>query len=624
MINCEECGEEIGTKEEIMEDMVEAHKVERNKTVEILCEGCYHEQPLGSLREDYEAETFEAKSKESVNQSITSNKIGESLAWDNRILGMAGQWRNGKYDINSIRQDADIIGYTIVHEDYLEKKLDWMENGVSLGSKSTDIAEINFAGMKIYTGGDGSFPVMGMYENVNDYYARTQNKPHPRGNMTVMEFFDREDYEEAKYEEAKWEYEFIEWVRQTYKPAPTYYDDGSEMPLYHHVAEKIGQENIPKLLVGARLSLHNPNMPTLNRRGSKSSIWVLQIPDLTHLKTTKYKQNYRGKTEVFINTETTVAKFFSNLKAIYPKGDFLEGSRNNRYKQFTINIPSFGEYRWYCHEVMLAYDSVSQNEEKRREGVKRQKELKKYKIQQEERMKELKEKYGAETFDVEFNEWADQEMMTHGKDISFKDWAEDEGMKHGNTEITEWAQHEDESHDARYGAESVNKRLALENAIEDWVKNNQPKTKSASRVKARIFTYSEEGDSENRFKTRKEIFGRNAGRLRLPKEGLVIVVSPIKKTKALMRHLWDLGLITNKVQYLNWKGYLVIPQKFYGAESFEAEEVDKETRKLLKGMAEKFMILTVTNGSLRMVKSLSFMMKKTVNQLDLVLALTNG
>ena len=57
MINCEECGEEIGTKEEIMEDMVEAHKVERNKTVEILCEGCYHEQPLGSLREDYEAET---------------------------------------------------------------------------------------------------------------------------------------------------------------------------------------------------------------------------------------------------------------------------------------------------------------------------------------------------------------------------------------------------------------------------------------------------------------------------------------------------------------------------------------------------------------------------------------
>ena len=62
-------------------------------------------------------------------------------------------------------------------------------------------------------------------------------------------------------------------------------------------------------------------------------------------------------------------------------------------------------------------------------------------------------RYRAETFDVEFNEWADQEMMTHGKDISFKDWAEDEGMKHGNVPITEWAQHEEESHDARYGAD---------------------------------------------------------------------------------------------------------------------------------------------------------------------------
>ena len=64
-------------------------------------------------------------------------------------------------------------------------------------------------------------------------------------------------------------------------------------------------------------------------------------------------------------------------------------------------------------------------------------------------------------FDVEFNEWADQELMSHGKDISFKDWAQDEGMKHGNTEITEWAQHEDESHDARYGAETFESE-------EDW------------------------------------------------------------------------------------------------------------------------------------------------------------
>ena len=59
----------------------------------------------------------------------------------------------------------------------------------------------------------------------------------------------------------------------------------------------------------------------------------------------------------------------------------------------------------------------------------------------------------AESFGVEFNEWADQELMSHGKDISFKDWAEDEGMKHGDVPITDWAQHEEESHDERYGAE---------------------------------------------------------------------------------------------------------------------------------------------------------------------------
>ncbi len=61
--------------------------------------------------------------------------------------------------------------------------------------------------------------------------------------------------------------------------------------------------------------------------------------------------------------------------------------------------------------------------------------------------------FEAESFGVEFNEWADQELMSHGKDISFKDWAEDEGMKHGDVPITDWAQHEEESHDERYGAE---------------------------------------------------------------------------------------------------------------------------------------------------------------------------
>ena len=54
MIECDECGEEICTKEEVMDDMVVAHRVERinHNIVEVLCETCYHEQPLGSLRED--------------------------------------------------------------------------------------------------------------------------------------------------------------------------------------------------------------------------------------------------------------------------------------------------------------------------------------------------------------------------------------------------------------------------------------------------------------------------------------------------------------------------------------------------------------------------------------------
>ena len=76
----------------------------------------------------------------------------------------------------------------------------------------------------------------------------------------------------------------------------------------------------------------------------------------------------------------------------------------------------------------------------------------------------------------------------------------------GGTSGVNWAKKKSAAMNETFDAE--NKRLE-ENAIEDWVKNNQPKTKSASRVKARIFTYSEEGDSENRFKTRKEIFGRN-------------------------------------------------------------------------------------------------------------------
>tara|TARA_B100002019_G_C21250945_1_gene591113 strand:+ start:345 stop:1886 length:1542 start_codon:yes stop_codon:yes gene_type:complete len=59
----------------------------------------------------------------------------------------------------------------------------------------------------------------------------------------------------------------------------------------------------------------------------------------------------------------------------------------------------------------------------------------------------------AEQFAVEFDDWAEQEMKTHGYNISFREWAEEESGSHGDIELLDWAQHEEESHDARYDAE---------------------------------------------------------------------------------------------------------------------------------------------------------------------------
>ncbi len=61
--------------------------------------------------------------------------------------------------------------------------------------------------------------------------------------------------------------------------------------------------------------------------------------------------------------------------------------------------------------------------------------------------------FEAETFNVEFDDWANQEMKSHGENVSFKKWAKEEGEKHGDVPLTDWAEHEEESHDERYGAE---------------------------------------------------------------------------------------------------------------------------------------------------------------------------
>lgn len=157
-------------------------------------------------------------------------------------------------------------------------------------------------------------------------------------------------------------------------------------------------------------------------------------------------------------------------------------------------------------------------------------------------------------------------------------------------DLLAWANDEDIH---RKNAE--NKKLVLEDAIQDWVDNNQPKSKSAARVKARIFTYSEESDTQNIYKVREKLFGKRYVGTTIPKEGLVISVSPARKTKALARHLGGLGLIPRKVHYLNAHGYLIIPQKFFGAEDWggdpdgplakalaRARAKSKEPRKPLK------------------------------------------
>lgn len=61
--------------------------------------------------------------------------------------------------------------------------------------------------------------------------------------------------------------------------------------------------------------------------------------------------------------------------------------------------------------------------------------------------------YSAED-DLSFKEWADQEMLTHGKKESFDDWLNDELSHHGdNMTLQDWGQHELDSHYERYGAE---------------------------------------------------------------------------------------------------------------------------------------------------------------------------
>jgi len=78
--------------------------------------------------------------------------------------------------------------------------------------------------------------------------------------------------------------------------------------------------------------------------------------------------------------------------------------------------------------------------------------------------------------DLSFKEWADQEMLTHGKKESFDDWLNDELSHHGdNMTLQNWGQHELDSHYERYGAEGDPKVRRLK-TIAKWINDNHGDT----------------------------------------------------------------------------------------------------------------------------------------------------
>lgn len=68
-----------------------------------------------------------------------------------------------------------------------------------------------------------------------------------------------------------------------------------------------------------------------------------------------------------------------------------------RTKSFSMTIPDFGQYMWTATERKLVYDSLSDEEKKRKEKLERDKRQKEYEQKQKEKQDALKAKYGAES-----------------------------------------------------------------------------------------------------------------------------------------------------------------------------------------------------------------------------------
>lgn len=99
-----------------------------------------------------------------------------------------------------------------------------------------------------------------------------------------------------------------------------------------------------------------------------------------------------------------------------------------------------------------------------------------------------------EGFDVEFDDWAKQEMKTHGESVSFKDWAEEEGESHGDVPLMDWAEHEEESHDARYGAESFGAEMTCPPATKDVAINTKNRNATIKNFSYGPLNVDEPGD----------------------------------------------------------------------------------------------------------------------------------
>jgi hypothetical protein len=328
-------------------------------------------------------------------------KIGETVAWDGFIIGFnrAIKWRDGVYDIfriyDSSAPSQKPVGYTVIHQD---EQLTPDQFNEEFGKVSTDIGQINFAGMTIQTGGDGGWPMWGAYETVEDYYARTQNKPKPIEEESLgsaMEYHDRQ---------AIWKEDFVTWCRS--------YTESDES-LQEWVVRDIAHRK-HKVLIGARLGLHNPSAPTLIVENAKGTFWVIEIPSLIQQITDEYGRQKQRVEKKYVNTATTVKQYFDNLKSLYPDGRLTEsagdktrlGFYQTQYatpptKTFTITLPAFGEYQWIAKEYPLGYASPSREEQRRKEKQDSDNREKAWLRKKEKERRERRAKYGAESFGAE-------------------------------------------------------------------------------------------------------------------------------------------------------------------------------------------------------------------------------